>query len=284
MNISASSCDSVESIPVIREIQCVSILNPSRIPSVDYAINPYTGCEHGCVYCYADFMRRFRSHPEKWGQFVDVKINAPKVLSKQLSRARPGLVSLSTVTDPYQPLERRYRLTRACLGELVHHPFPVSILTKSPLVLRDLDLLTRVPEIDVGITITTLDEKLRRVFEPRAPSISDRLHALQELSAAGIRTWVFFGPVLPLLSDDPRTIGKMLATFHNCGAQSVLVDRLNLYPIVWRKLKAVFARDFPGLFADLQKIKSDAESYTSHLRAQVQREAARQGILCDIVF
>jgi DNA repair photolyase len=268
----------------IREVRCRSILNRSRIPSVDYAINPFTGCEHGCVYCYSDFMRRFRRHREEWGQFVDVKVNAPRVLRRQLPRAKLGLISLSTVTDPYQPLESRYELTRACLRELIHHPFPVSILTKSALVLRDLDLLSKLGEVDVGLTITTLDEKLRKVFEPRAPSISDRLHALRELSKAGVRTWVFFSPALPLFSDEPGTIGEMLTIFRECGAQSVLVDRMNLYPMVWRKLRAVFARNFPEKISHLERVKGNSEAYSSHLRANVHREAARSGILCDIVF
>jgi DNA repair photolyase len=136
----------------------------------------------------------------------------------------------------------------------------------------------------VGFTITTLDEKLREVFEPGAPAISDRLNALRELSAAGIRTWVFFGPVLPAFSDNPRIIGEMLDVFRDCGAQSVLVDRVNLYPAVWRKLRAVFARDFPEKLSHLEKAKGDGEKYSSRLRTDVQREAARSGILCDIVF
>lgn len=251
---------------------------------MDYTINPYTGCEHGCVYCYSDFMGRFRRHREQWGTFVDVKVNAPRVLRQQLPRAKPGLISLSTVTDPYQPLERRYELTRACLQELIDFPFTVSILTKSALVLRDLDVLPRLGEVDVGITITTLDERLRKIFEPRAPSVQDRLHALRELSVAGIRTWVFFGPVLPSFSDDPGTIGEMLEVFRECGAQSVLVDRVNLYPAVWRKLRAVFARNFPEKLSHLERVKGNSEAYSSRLRANLQREEARSGIPCDIVF
>jgi len=271
-------------VPKIREIQCVSILNRSSIPSVDYAINPYTGCEHGCVYCYSDFMCRFRRHREQWGTFVDAKVNAPQVLRQQLPKVKPGLISLSTVTDPYQPLERKYELTRACLQELIDHPFAVSILTKSALVLRDLDVLSRLGQVDVGMTITTLDEKLRKIFEPRAPSIPDRLHALRQLSVAGIRTWVFFGPVLPSFSDDLRTVGEMLRVFRKSGAQSVLVDRVNLYPLVWRKLRTVFARHFPEKLSHLERVKGDGQRYSSRLRADIRREAARSGIPCDIVF
>jgi DNA repair photolyase len=134
------------------------------------------------------------------------------------------------------------------------------------------------------LTITTLDEGLRKIFEPRAPSVSDRLHALRELSSAGVQTWVFFGPILPLFSDDPGTIGEMLATFQQCGVESILVDRMNLYPMVWRKLKAIVARNFPEQLVHLEKFKSNAGGYSSRLRANVKREASRCGLLCDIVF
>ncbi len=269
---------------IIREIQCRSVLNRSRIPGVDYAINPYTGCAHGCVYCYSDFMRRFRGRSEEWGHFVDVKVNAAQILPRQLSRSRPGLISLSTVTDPYQPVERRYGLTRACLEELIQHAFPVSILTKSALVLRDLDLLARLSEVDVGLTITTLDERLRRIFEPGAPSIAQRLRALKTLAEAGIRTWVFLGPVLPFFSDDPVTMGEMLSTFRDHGAQSVLVDRLNFYPRVWHKVRAVIGRHLAARLAFYEDAKRNAESYSSQLRQQVEHLAQRHRIRCDIVF
>ncbi|KPL19725.1 MAG: hypothetical protein AMJ92_01940 [candidate division Zixibacteria bacterium SM23_81] len=270
--------------PIVREIECVSLLNRSRIPSVDYALNPYTGCEHGCIYCYSDFMRRFRRHGEEWGQFVDVKVNAPGVLRRQLSRSQPGLVSLSTVTDPYQPLERRYELTRACLQELIKSQFPVSILTKSALVLRDLDLLVKLDEVDVGLTITTLDEGLREDFEPRADSIQERLRALRKLSAVGVQTWVFFGPVLPFFSDRREIIDDMLATFRDCGAQHVLVDRLNFYPRVWHRMRTMLIEHFPEQLEYYEAVRRDIESYSLSLKRTVQWESTRQSMTCEIIF
>jgi len=148
---------------LVREITCKSILTKSGIPVVDYAINPYVGCEHGCVYCYAVFMKRFTGHREEWGQFVDVRVNAPQVLARQLKRARPGNVSLGTVTDVYQPLERRFKLTRDCLQALaLYDDFPTTVVTKSALVLRDLDVLCEMKDVEVAFTITTLDESARR--------------------------------------------------------------------------------------------------------------------------
>ena len=147
----------------VKETQAKSILNKSQI--FDYCVNPYTGCQVNCRYCYARlFMKRYSGHKEPWGEFVDVKINAPEVLRKQLQRAKRGTVWISSVCDPYQPLEAKYELTRRCLKELLEKQFPVNIQTKSKLVLRDMDLLTEFKEIEVGFTITTSDEKIAETF------------------------------------------------------------------------------------------------------------------------
>lgn len=148
----------------IKEIEAKSILTKSGIPGVDYCINPYVGCFHACKYCYATFMKRFTGHTEAWGSFVDVKVNAPDVLQKQLKNKVKGRVMVSSVTDAYQPIEAKYKLTRKCLEILLQNQFPVDILTKSPLVLRDLDLIKKFKDIEVGVTITTNDDKIRKVF------------------------------------------------------------------------------------------------------------------------
>ena len=140
---------------IVREIKAKSVLTKSGIPGIDYCINPYVGCFHGCRYCYATFMKRFTGHQEPWGSFVDVKVNAPAILPKQLARARRGNVLISSVTDGYQPIESKYKLTRQCLEVLLEYQFPVDILTKSPLVLRDMDIMEKFKEIEVGLTITT---------------------------------------------------------------------------------------------------------------------------------
>ncbi|MCG2686361.1 radical SAM protein, partial [Candidatus Parcubacteria bacterium] len=122
-------------------IQCKTLLTKSRLPEADYCINPYIGCSHECVYCYSRFKKRFTGHTEKWGEFVDIKINAPEVLEKQLSRnPKKGVALLGSVTDAYQPVEKKYKITRAILKVLLKYDFPVSVLTKSDLVTRDVDL------------------------------------------------------------------------------------------------------------------------------------------------
>ncbi len=214
----------------VKETQAKSILNKSQI--FDYCVNPYTGCQVNCRYCYARlFMKRYSGHKEPWGEFVDVKINAPEVLRKQLQRAKRGTVWISSVCDPYQPLEAKYELTRRCLKELLQKQFPVNIQTKSKLVLRDLNLLKDFKEIEVGFTITTNDEKTAGFFEPGAASVAERLKALEKLHATGIRTFAFIGPLLP---GDPE---ELVADLEGL-VDRVFIDRMNYL----NQIKAFYRR------------------------------------------
>jgi DNA repair photolyase len=203
----------------IQEIRAKSILNKSKI--FDYCLNPYTGCEHNCAYCYARlFMRRYSGHSEPWGEFVDVKINAPELLRQQLKRAKRGTVWVSSVCDPYQPIEATYRLTRECLKELVKKQFPVNIQTKSALVLRDLDLILQFEEKEVGFTIATDDETVARLFEPRASTVKERLEALEKIHSEGINAFAFIGPLLP---GNPEKLVEKLEG----KVDRVYIDRMN---------------------------------------------------------
>jgi DNA repair photolyase len=204
----------------IKKIAVKSVLTKSGISGVDYCVNPYIGCSHGCRYCYATFMKRFTGHVEAWGAFLDVKLNAPDILERQLKRTAKGSVMISSVTDPYQPAEARYKITRRCLKSLLDYQFPTDILTKSPLVLRDIDLFKKFRNISVGITITTDDEKIRKTFEPNAPSIRTRIAALKKLHESTIPTYVFVGPTLPM---NPEVLAELIHPY----ADSVLIDRMN---------------------------------------------------------
>jgi DNA repair photolyase len=205
---------------MIQEIRVKSILSRSGISGVDYCINPYVGCSNGCRYCYATFMKRFTGHQEAWGSFVDVKVNAPEVLHRQIRRAAKGNVMISSVTDPYQPMEEKYRLTRQCLEILLPYQFPVDILTKSPLVLRDIDLIKKFKEIEVGITITTDDDAIKRIFETHAPPVEARIQALKTLYENGIKTYAFIGPLLPM---NPKALSEKIGPY----VYYVLIDRMN---------------------------------------------------------
>lgn len=207
----------------ITEISARTILTRSRIPGVDYVINPYLGCGHGCRYCYAAFMRRYARHHAgaPWGTFVEVKINLARVLTAELERKKHrGRVLLSSVCDPYQPVELKYRLTRRCLEILTRFGWGIDILTRSPLVTRDLDLLTAGPEVSVGLSIPTDDDQVRRVLEPQAPPIPARVVTLKRLRQAGLSPWVFIAPMLPM---NPARLHELIAPY----AGEVMMDPLN---------------------------------------------------------
>lgn len=154
----AAKPELIETGPLVAEIRAKAILSKSRIH--DWTLNAYVGCAHNCAYCYARFMRRFTGHSEPWGRFVDVRVNAVELLEKELQKKKKGAVWISGVCDAYQPLERDYRLSGRCLEILVDHGWPVSVQTKSPLVLRDLDTLRRAADVRVGFSIATLADRV----------------------------------------------------------------------------------------------------------------------------
>jgi len=216
--------------PAVREIEAKSILNPSKI--YDYCVNPYTGCEVGCVYCYAAlFMRRYSGHSEPWGEFVDAKVNAPALLAKQIVRAKRGTIWFASVCDPYQPLEERLALTRRSLEVLAGRDFPVVIQTKSARVRRDLDVILRIPDVEVGFSIATEDEAVIRMFERKSSPVRERIEVLREFKSAGVSTYAFAGPLLP---GNPERLAGLLAG----AVDRVLIDRMNYLPAV----KAFYAR------------------------------------------
>jgi DNA repair photolyase len=179
----------------VKEIRSKTILSASKI--YDYVINPYVGCQNACSYCYACFIRKFSGHKEPWGEFVDIKINAPDLLQIEIKKKKRASVWMSGLCDPYQPLEAKYKLTRKCLEILAYNDWPVIIQTRSPLVLRDIDILKEAKNFEAGLSVTTADDQIRRLFEPNAPSIQERLRALEELHNSGIRTYAMIAPVLP---------------------------------------------------------------------------------------
>jgi DNA repair photolyase len=245
----------------IVEIQAKSILSKSRI--FDYALNPYVGCQHDCVYCYAKFMKRFTGHPERWGTFVDVKINAPELLAREIVKKKIGRVWISGVCDPYQPVEQKYLLTRRCLDILVENDWPVTIQTKSPLVLRDVETLKRARDAEVGFTITTADERIRRIFEPTAPPISERIEALRKLHEAGIGTFAMIAPILPGAEGLPNALKGAVA--------HVIIDRLNYHYADWAYKKH-----------GMQEAMSDDFFVQEGSRLKTAFE--REGIPCQSVF
>lgn len=246
---------------IVREIHARSILSKSQV--YDYAVNPYVGCQHGCTYCYAHFMKRFTGHNEPWGEFVDVRINAPDLLRHEIVKTPRGRVWVSGVCDPYQPLEREYGVTRQCLEILIQHHWPFTVQTKSPLVLHDIDLFRRSDSVEVGLSVTSADDRIRESFEPYAPPIKERIKALEELHLAGVRTYVMIAPMLPG--------AEQLADQLSRKVDYVLVDRMNYHYADWvyreHRLEEAMSDDF-----FFSKGKELASAFTE------------QGIECRVLF
>lgn len=269
---------------LVKEILCKSVLSNSGISSVDYAVNPYVGCQHGCVYCYARFMKRFTGHKEEWGEFVDIRVNAPQVLAKEISKTAKGVVLLSSVTDPYQPLEKKYELTRKCLQKLLAHQFPISILTKSSLVLRDLDLLARFSDCEIGFTITTIVDDDRRKIEPCSSPVEERLSALEELHEKGVSTYVFLGPILPYITDKGENLQNMITNFAKAKVKYVLVDRLNMRWGVWPSIIKFLKDNYPDLMPDYKRIFWSENDYFEQVKVKILKLCSEYGIKCEFCY
>ncbi|MFU8767391.1 MAG: SPL family radical SAM protein [Candidatus Methanoperedens sp.] len=227
---------------MIKEIKVKTALLPSKLPGLDYALNPYRGCAHACVYCYAPSVIHWNG---KWGELVEAKVNLPRILSKTIRTKKKSVVGLGTVTDPYQPIEEKYQITRRCLEILQLHDFPVCIQTKSALVLRDIDLLREFSNIEVGVTLTSPDDSVRSKLEPGASSVAERLRALRELGENGIDTWVFLGPLMPHITD----IEGLVDAVAEVKPKYVIVDRLRLKPGVWENVRR-FVEEFNPQYLD----------------------------------
>lgn len=178
-------------------VQTSDYLTKSRLPDSDFVINPYVGCPHGCKYCYACFMKRFTNHKEPWGEFVDIKecdraINLEKIRGKKLF--------LSSVTDCYNPIEEKFRITRGILQQLVNADCEITIGTKSDIILQDLQLLKSLKNLTVSVSLNTLDENFKNDMD-KASSIQSRLNTLEILHNNGIKTVLFMSPIFPGITD-----------------------------------------------------------------------------------
>lgn len=270
---------------VIRTIRCRSILNKSGIPGIDFAINPYVGCSHKCQYCYAVFMKRFSGHTEPWGDFVDVKINAPEILARQVKRlTRKSAISFGTVCDAYQPLEKKYEITRQCLKALIPYKHEVSILTKSGLVVRDLDLLRQLKHCEVGFTVVSCNQKIKEIFEPGSPPVKKRYLAERKLADCNIPTWVFVAPVLPSLTDSEKDIQCLFRESKRAGAHYIMFDTLNPYPTVWHNMKRIVKEHFPERIEFLDYYYNNQEKYTRQLRRLITRTGRQYKLRTRFAF
>ena len=265
---------------VVREVRCKSLLNRGGID--EYSFNCYTGCTNACVYCYARFMQRFHPHDEPWGQFVDVKLNAAQVLAGQLRRLAPGEVFTCSACDGWQSVERHYRLTRRCCELLLEAGFRLSVLTKSKLVLRDLDIF-KGGNVRVGVTITTLDPREAERWEPRASSVAERIEVLRQAKAAGLETSVMFGPLLPAISDTPEALAGLFALAAETDVDRIWTDVLNPRPRVWPSVQEHLRRERPDLLELYRGVLFSRARRDAYIQLVQQRlhQAAEDAKLLD---
>jgi DNA repair photolyase len=220
----------------IYETRVKTALSPSRIPGLNYALNPYIGCLHGCLYCYAvDYTKG--PPAASWGSVVYVKKNLVEVLKREAVKKPRGAVGVSTITDPYQPPEAKYKITRSAVETLGQLGYRISIQTKSALVIRDVDLFKKY-NVDVGITITTLKDKAR-ILEPLAAHPLARAKALEKLAEAGVERWIFYGPVVPGFNDKPSDIEEVVALAYSIDA-TVYFDKYRPKPRAHMRLSKLY--------------------------------------------
>lgn len=264
----------------VKEIQAKSVLVKTKLPVGDFVINPYVGCQHACFYCYARFIKRFTGHDEPWGSFVDVRINAPEVLKKQLlkfnkPKYKSGQfhVCLSSVTDPYQPLEKKYQLTRKILKSFIDYPqFSLEIITKSDLVLRDLEIFKKLSRIKVVFSLGIIGDQKARYFEPQASLPSKRVAALAQLHKSGIKTSAFISPILPFFTDFEATFKQLKGK-----VDEVFGETLNTRGANFTNLANVLRARFPEILKKYKKIffTDDHQEYLKKTKKEFYQTAGK---------
>lgn len=240
-------------------------LNKTKLKTLDYVINPYVGCPHKCLYCYAAYMASFSKHKEEWGNFVDVKYTRKKINTFKIKNKK---VMISTVTDPYNYFEKEFKITRNILEQLENSEGQISIVTKSKLVLRDLDILKKIKHLKVALSFSTLDENLKQKLEPCSDSISERLETLKILKKEGIYTVLYIAPLMPELTDY-----KSIIDVTKDYVDEYWYETLNLRSSFKTKMMAFINLEYPELnflytdiyvknqYAHLEKLSSEISAY-----------------------
>jgi DNA repair photolyase len=267
----------VRRTPAIEEIRCKSALTGS---GGDYRLNPYVGCQHACTFCYATFIARWKRKTAPWGSWVQVKRNMPDVLRREMRRRRGIRVFISTVCDAYQPAERRYRVTRGCLGVLREAAerdpaLRLFLLTRSDLVLRDLEILREFPRkaVEVAFSISTVDDETARRFEPRSPRPSRRREAAQALRNAGLRVGFLINPILPFVTE--RDMPELLRAAAQARADFVGFDTLNyVRGHVGGRLRPIYQRLGRDPLERFEEARRDPR-YPGQLRALIRKLARK---------
>ena len=224
-------------------------LSKTILPGISYSLNPYIGCYHACIYCYARKYFLMRNIGYNWGEYVEVKINLPNLLEKQLKKIPSGsVIGIGTSCDPYQPLESKFKLTRGALKTLSEREdLKIEVQTKSTLVIRDLYLLKEMKNTSIGFTIITIDDELGKFLEPKAQRSTKRIKVLRRLSQEGINTWIYVGPILPYITDSRMCLERIVEVASKIGVKKILSDRLRFRLGVRESLVKNLSLKWPSL-------------------------------------
>ncbi len=255
----------------IKEVVCKTALSPCGLPGFDYSLNPYRGCGHGCVYCYSPAVIR---ETREWGTFVDVKVNIPNVLAKELGRKREGIIWLGSVCDAYQPAEERFALTRKCLRQLLRVDWSISLLTKSSLSARDFDLMADFSDFDLGYSITSDDDSLRRKMEPGASSVDERLEAMARASDRGLDPWAFIAPIIPGRTDRVGDMESLIEALADAGVERVGFDPFRYKSRCWPRMREFLGE---GSVEDFKEALRSPEHFLSVART-IEQECSKRGM------
>ncbi len=272
-----------------REEPCRSALNRVRGMPFAWSLNPYMGCAHRCTFCYvrAFEARADRPFDDRYGASIRVKTNVAEVLRRELARPswRGEAIAIGAATDPYQPAEGRYRLTRACIEALAEAENPFSLITRGPLVVRDADVLAeaaRRADVSVTFSVPTLDTEIWRRTEPGTAPPRQRLRALSVLVEAGIRASVGMAPILPGLSDRPELLADVVHAAREAGATGIWANLLYLRRGTREHFLAALERDWPELLPEYERLyRSGAylpQEQTAPVRERVRTLAREQGV------
>jgi len=275
--------------PEYREEPCRTALNRVKGMPFRWSLNPYTGCVHQCTFCFVRAFERRADRPsdDRYGTSIRVKTNIVEALDRELSRPRwqRDLVAIGTATDPYQPAEGRYRLTRGCIERLAYHRTPLHLLTRGPLIVRDVDVLSdaaRAAKVTLTFSVPTIDPEIWRLTEPGTAPPRQRLRALRMLVDAGLDVGVGMAPILPGLSDKPELMADVIRAARDAGATGVWANVLYLRPGTREHFLEHLARDWPELLPEYEALYSRGayvdKSIADPLKKTVRRLATEHGI------
>ncbi|MDO4583029.1 MAG: radical SAM protein [Planctomycetia bacterium] len=261
----------------VKEINVKSYITSSKLPGIDFVINPYVGCSHKCAYCYAEFMKRFTNHTEPWGEFLDVKrcdfrFSAEKYAGKK--------ILLSSVTDAYNPFEKKYEITRRILEALLPLGAKIRILTKSDLVLRDMDLFQQFSSLQITFSMNSLDDSFRKIFEPYASPVAQRLQALRTLYDKGFATAIFMSPIFPAISDFEALIHETRSF-----VDEFWFENLKLRNLYRQRILDLITRHYPEHLPLYEKIYLEKNgAYWKTLEWKIEDFCLENGLRHEIYF